>query len=137
MALISCPECNAEISSKAHFCPKCGYPFEEMQEIFTRNETEVVRRVKRPFGIFFGALLCIAGILVLISCSLLMIPFYVGTMTNSLLSHPYWQLTPIWKFMWTAPIWPMVGIFLICLGVVQLIFGSTKTKKQKRHCLAD
>jgi len=26
MALIKCPECNAEISSNAESCPKCGYP---------------------------------------------------------------------------------------------------------------
>ena len=26
MALISCPECNSEISDKAVSCPKCGYP---------------------------------------------------------------------------------------------------------------
>jgi len=115
MALISCPECTAEISSKAHFCPKCGYPFDEIQEIFNRDKTEVVRRVRRPFGIFIGASLCIAGTLVLVSC--------------------FWTLTPICKFMWTAPMWPMAGIFLICLGVVQLIFGSTKVRKG--HCLAD
>ena len=137
MALISCPECIAEISSKARFCPKCGYPFDEMQEIFNRGETEVVSRVRRPFGIFFGASLCIAGTLLLISCFLLMVPFYARAMTNPLLSHPYWNLTPIWKFMWTAPVWPMVGLFLLCLGIVQLIFGSTKVTRQKRHCLID
>ena len=135
MALISCPECTAEISSKAHFCPKCGYPFDEIEEIFKRDKTEVVRRIRRPFGIFIGASLCIAGTLVLVSCFLFMIPFYTKVMTDPLLSHPYWTLTPICKFMWTAPTWPMAGIFLICLGVVQLIFGSTKVIE--RHCLAD
>ncbi len=25
MALITCPECNAEISESAKICPKCGY----------------------------------------------------------------------------------------------------------------
>ncbi|MBR6955270.1 MAG: zinc-ribbon domain-containing protein [Clostridia bacterium] len=24
--MINCPECNHEISDKAHFCPHCGYP---------------------------------------------------------------------------------------------------------------
>lgn len=26
MALVTCPECNAEMSSEAHACPKCGKP---------------------------------------------------------------------------------------------------------------
>lgn len=26
MALITCPECNAQISDKAYACPSCGYP---------------------------------------------------------------------------------------------------------------
>ena len=29
MALIKCPECQKEISDKAHICPHCGYPIEE------------------------------------------------------------------------------------------------------------
>jgi hypothetical protein len=26
MAVISCPECNAEVSDRAPACPQCGYP---------------------------------------------------------------------------------------------------------------
>ena len=26
MTLVNCPECKAQISDKAHSCPKCGYP---------------------------------------------------------------------------------------------------------------
>jgi hypothetical protein len=29
MALISCPECNRQVSDKASSCPNCGYPLEE------------------------------------------------------------------------------------------------------------
>jgi uncharacterized paraquat-inducible protein A len=29
MALINCPECNAQISDKAAVCPKCGHPMRE------------------------------------------------------------------------------------------------------------
>ena len=31
MALINCPECNGVVSDKAHTCPHCGYPLEDMK----------------------------------------------------------------------------------------------------------
>lgn len=30
MALIYCPECHKKVSEKAHACPQCGYPIQEM-----------------------------------------------------------------------------------------------------------
>ncbi|MCD8160790.1 MAG: zinc-ribbon domain-containing protein [Clostridiales bacterium] len=35
MALITCPECNAQVSDKAIACPHCGYP---VQEYFQENK---------------------------------------------------------------------------------------------------
>lgn len=32
MALIKCPECGMEVSDKAVSCPKCAYPFKEMEQ---------------------------------------------------------------------------------------------------------
>ena len=32
MAMIQCPECNKELSEKAHFCPHCGYPLQSEAE---------------------------------------------------------------------------------------------------------
>ena len=29
MALINCPECNSQVSSKAKACPECGCPIQE------------------------------------------------------------------------------------------------------------
>ena len=29
MALINCPECNKEVSDRAHSCPFCGFPLDE------------------------------------------------------------------------------------------------------------
>ncbi len=29
MALINCPECNSQVSSKAKECPECGHPIKE------------------------------------------------------------------------------------------------------------
>jgi len=34
MALISCPECNKEISSHASFCVGCGFPIDRTKEIY-------------------------------------------------------------------------------------------------------
>ena len=31
MAMIRCPECNASVSSRAAFCPDCGYPLDEIE----------------------------------------------------------------------------------------------------------
>ena len=30
MALMLCPECGGQVSDKAHTCPHCGYPIEEL-----------------------------------------------------------------------------------------------------------
>ena len=30
MALMICPECGGQVSDKAHTCPHCGYPIEEL-----------------------------------------------------------------------------------------------------------
>ena len=57
MAIIRCPECQTEISSKAYSCPKCGYSFHKKNS---------------PMSIwafilsFFGCLSLIAIILALI-----------------------------------------------------------------------
>lgn len=37
MALINCPECNKEISDKASFCPHCGYPLNNKDDIALTN----------------------------------------------------------------------------------------------------
>ena len=34
MAMINCPECNAQISQKAKYCPKCGYQIRSINQIF-------------------------------------------------------------------------------------------------------
>lgn len=33
MALVKCPECNNEVSDKAKFCPNCGYPINEENNV--------------------------------------------------------------------------------------------------------
>lgn len=38
MALIKCLECNNEISDKAEFCPKCGFPIQQELKKLTKLE---------------------------------------------------------------------------------------------------
>ena len=45
MSLISCPECNHEISNKAISCPNCGYP------IVLKNENSKNESISNPFDL--------------------------------------------------------------------------------------
>lgn len=38
MALINCPECNQQISDKAAFCPRCGFPVAEISKNTGTND---------------------------------------------------------------------------------------------------
>ena len=40
MSLVSCPECEAQISDKAHACPHCGFPFASGELAETKKPTE-------------------------------------------------------------------------------------------------
>ncbi len=42
MALVSCPECNKEISNLAAACPHCGYPIEKSPTIPSPNKVTTV-----------------------------------------------------------------------------------------------
>ena len=130
MSLIPCPECKEEISPKAHFCPKCGYPFRESPRQEKTKDSSVVVRVKRPFGIFLGVTMCVIGGLLLSSRFMLMLPLYFSNLSWPLNWQLHWEFSPLWRFLWASP-WQVFGFVLICLGTVQLIFGSTKLKKEK------
>lgn len=41
MALISCPECNREISDQASYCPQCGYPIAKHIKLKNSNMEKV------------------------------------------------------------------------------------------------
>jgi hypothetical protein len=49
MALVSCPECNKQVSDKAMTCVGCGYPLKVMEvaEVITTTTTSVKDKVKR------------------------------------------------------------------------------------------
>jgi hypothetical protein len=69
MALQPCPECKEEISTLAHFCPKCGYPFEQIQKSPTGDGPQPVSPIIRTLHILFGAASCVVGALLLPSRS--------------------------------------------------------------------
>ncbi|MGD0539247.1 MAG: trypsin-like peptidase domain-containing protein [Verrucomicrobiota bacterium] len=56
MSLIKCPECCNDISDKATFCPKCGYPPQEQDDRIRRTITATVRieAKKREGKKYFG-----------------------------------------------------------------------------------
>ena len=57
--LISCPECNKQISDKAVSCPNCGYPIQEQQATQTAQPKKKNGRMRLPNG--FGRITEIKG----------------------------------------------------------------------------
>lgn len=43
MALINCPECGNQVSDRAHQCPNCGYPIENIKSAHEIKKSEVVQ----------------------------------------------------------------------------------------------
>lgn len=52
MPLIKCPECGKEVSNKAHTCPHCGFPIEEMavEEVAKQSIGEPIFTFKERRG---------------------------------------------------------------------------------------
>ena len=51
MALITCPECNGQVSDKAAACPHCGYPIGEQPPQQTGDSAEQADNAERQFCI--------------------------------------------------------------------------------------
>ena len=58
MALISCPSCGKNISSKAHKCPKCGYELKNGTPKADDESTAIT------IGIFICVIILILAILI-------------------------------------------------------------------------
>ena len=131
MSLLPCPECRAEISSRAHFCPRCGYPF-EYEGRSEKKDKPVVVKVRRPLGIFLGVVLCVVGALLLFSRHMWMFPFYFHglrwPMAWSWEMHRFFG--EFWKHLWISPL-QIIGLLILIFGIIQLISGSSKLKKQR------
>lgn len=48
--LISCEECNHQISDKAYQCPQCGYPMKSFPKSSTRGKSRKRKRLPNGFG---------------------------------------------------------------------------------------
>jgi len=55
MALIHCPDCESEVSSRAHSCPKCAYPIEDLKnfpEAIQKRDCQLIRdRIRAGYSI--------------------------------------------------------------------------------------
>lgn len=54
MALITCPECQNQMSSSAIFCPKCGYVFFLNEELKISNEFNIEETQNPLFDLFIN-----------------------------------------------------------------------------------
>ena len=75
MALIKCPECEKEISSKAKTCPHCGCPLEKKED----NKSKV------PKKRFHSKEYKMTGIILSIPCSLILLIFLLGITFNNII----------------------------------------------------
>jgi hypothetical protein len=132
MSLLPCPECKAEISSQAHFCPRCGYPFQADLRRIEKKEKAVIVKQRRPIGIFLGVVLCVAGALLLFSRHMWMLPMYFHgfrwPMTWGWEVHRYFG--EFWRHIWISPL-QVIGLLILIFGIAQLISGSSKLTKQR------
>ena len=74
MSLIKCPECGAQISDKAYYCPQCGYQnfFEQGRNLSQKMWTEIVIRAKQMHVIWLYATICLVTTLICMSDSKMM-----------------------------------------------------------------
>jgi len=66
VALIKCPECERDVSSKATACPHCGYPIERMAQ--GPRPVQVIEQTGRRWKAIraLGRLVILVGLVVLV-----------------------------------------------------------------------
>ena len=69
MPLIKCPECGAQISDKAYYCPQCGYQnlLEKCNRRLQKMWSAIVVRAKQMHFIWLYAAMCLVTTLICMS----------------------------------------------------------------------
>ena len=67
MALITCRECGISVSSMAHTCPNCGYPFSAHGKQGQENGVVTIQQTSKPLKLMMlvFVILLVAGICVI------------------------------------------------------------------------
>lgn len=102
MALITCPECNQQISSRARSCPACGYPLASALD-------KQVTSVKKKAGI----LMTVVALPYTIHAALgSMSPVWLEWLVRGSVADSFWQIAIL-----TAPL--IVAVMLIAYALLE------------------
>lgn len=69
MALIKCPECQSDVSDRAHSCPKCGCPVSGSPSLSQTEKTQLIEQTSKKYKAhrLFSTIAMIAGFLMLVT----------------------------------------------------------------------
>ena len=126
MAMINCPECNHEISDKAHFCPHCGRPTSLMPKPVPDKKIVLSKgsEYSNPFATFLrvlAVLTAISGLIVAIVFSQQKVTTYYRSET--VFSWGFFFGVLIGSLLSAFMLWSMGGIVDMIQGTYDMING--------------
>ena len=132
MAMVNCPECNGEISSKAMTCPHCGYPVKTPEVVSSDYVLTTGNATGSGFASFLKVLAVIAwigGLIIAIVGANVTIAGYRSTYTEFSFGTFLTLLLP----------YIFYGIILFCMGTVveqvadtyNMVYGIRLVKHEK------
>lgn len=88
MSLIKCPECKKKVSDKATACPRCGFPFDFVEQIELTEHFLPQKVAKRQFSKLLLFLIVLITLLAI--ASIIGLVYYIHiTQTNIIESYKY------------------------------------------------